>query len=419
MIQDMATLFPGSRHEKRQDVSSAHGLLEQGGFIRAVGSGVYTLLPLGWLVHKRITDLVYDRMATTGVQNIQMPLLHPVELWAKTGRLDHGLASKTIFTTEDPRAGKRYILSPTAEEVVTALVAAEIQSWRDLPLSLHQIATKFRAEIRPHSGLLRCREFVMSDAYSFDKDENGMHDSVAMFGAMYNELFRHVGVAPIIPVQANNGDIGGKGSTELMLACDVGEDTLLVCESCGFGSNVEAVEDPESVECPVCKTQSLMRRKGMELGHVFSLQTTYSDTMNAGYTDADGQKRRIWMGCYGLGTTRLMQAIAEVNRDNKGLMWPTTVAPYDVHVIATKPDDPCQVEVMSRLTTALDNAGLSALLDCRSVSTGVKFKDADLIGCPWRVTIGRDAATGAVEVSSRSGETPVIVKPDEVPSMIR
>ena len=541
----------------------AYTFLLKAGFIKQVAPGLYILLPLGFRVWRKIRAIVWDLMEDHDVQNLQLPILQPKELWEQTGRWEKYVTSKTIFQTTERHTDARFGLAPTAEEVITWLAKETITSYRDLPVVWHQVGWKFRDEIRPRHGLLRCREFDMSDAYSFDRDEVGMHQSFDLFRSIYTKIFDRVGLTNCINVQADSGTIGGQGSSEFMAVSEEGgEDVLITCDCCNYGANVEkatsivltpthhdeptvpmhfehtpntrTVEDlvklfptldstrmvktiiftvdgelgPDkayevavcirgdleinpvklvnvlgaqslvpadpsvvrevtgadvgfagpigldkvrqilfdcSIEgltnflcggnkteyhvldvvtgrdfpapsryydlhlaiaghlCPECKKGVLRESRGIEVGHIFMLQTNYAKKMGATFQGEDGQSYPIWMGCYGIGTTRLMQAIVEQNRDKDGIIWPESVAPFIIEIVPIKyADSLVHQQMTDTIYERLKQKGVSVLLDDRSsLQGGAKFKDADLIGCPWRITVGRRATDGIIELRNR------------------
>ncbi len=567
--------FPQTRRESGgEKATPGYALLERAGFVRSTGAaGIFTLLPAGWRVHRKICDAIFDEMEAAGVQNLQLPILQQQELWQRTKRWDSYVQNRVMFRTREEHRGTQFGLAPTAEEMVTALVAGDVKSWRELPLRLHQIGPKFRDELRPRLGLLRCREFVMSDAYSFDRDEAGMKASFDLFREIYTRIFERLGLEDVIAVQADSGPIGGSGSAEFMVVNDVGEDSLLSCPRCGYGANAEkadsiygrhvvetdalpfkieptpdiktvedlqrkfpkiraehmvktlifsvktpienyltavcirgdlgvnevklgnllegavtpasaeeieratgapvgfagpielrgihrlyfdeSVEDMKNFLCGVnradvhalnvnfdrdvampeefvdlhlakgghgCPTDgcagTLEQRRGIEIGHIFMLQQGYAKALGASYATDDGSELTMWMGCYGIGTTRLMQAIAERAHDDDGLIWPAAVSPYDVHVVLTQPDSPDHLQLLSEVGTVLAGLRLTAIVDDRAASAGVKFKDADLLGCPMRLTIGRKAATGEVEAKRRDEGSSREISPQQLPEVL-
>ena len=244
---------------------SSQALLEKAGLIRAIAPGIYALLPLGFEVHQRICAIVYEEMATAGVHNCQLPILQPSELWKQSGRWQRYTDSGVMYRTTDNHTGHVYGLAPTAEEVVTMLAAMEVASFRQLPLHLHQIGWKFRNELRPRMGLLRCREFSMSDAYSFDVDEAGMRESFDMYRRIYERIFRRVGLCRCIAVQADSGAIGGQGSAEFMALSVEGDDVLLTCGNCDNGANAERADSciAEHVFSPDLKSMHIEDTPGV------------------------------------------------------------------------------------------------------------------------------------------------------------
>ncbi|HWM54589.1 MAG TPA: proline--tRNA ligase [Solirubrobacterales bacterium] len=570
--------FPQTRHASpngtEQGVTSGYSLMERAGYVRPAGAaGVHSLLSLGWKAHRRICDAIYSAMEDAGVLNVQLPILQTRELWERTDRWSGYLSSKTMFVTTEHHSGVEFGLAPTAEEIVTAHVGAELRSWRELPLRLHQIGPKFRDELRPRQGLLRAREFQMSDAYSYDASEEEMRATFDLFREIYASIFERLGLENVLAVQADSGAIGGSGSAEYMVTSEAGEDTLLVCERCDYGANaemadsridlattdpaepaplrieptpgiatVEALErrfpevpaarmlktviyadrsadpdenllaicirgdlavnevklasalgatlepaSPAEIEqatgarvgyagpidlkgvarvlfdrsvkgmrnflcgvntsdthaldanfgrdiplpsryvdvhlaqegqgCPECGAP-LVERKGIEVGHVFQLQREYTEKLKVTYTTPDGREEVPWMGCYGIGTTRLLQAIAEVTHDERGLCWPIAVTPYDVSVVSVGQQDATSAAVTRAAAQSLREAGLNVFVDDQPAGAGAKLKDADLVGFPARVVVGRRASEGIVEARGRKEQQEVEVEVGEVATAI-
>ncbi|MEK7352986.1 MAG: proline--tRNA ligase, partial [Chloroflexota bacterium] len=506
--------------------------------------GVYSYLPLAWRALNKIENIIRDEMDKAGGQELMMPVLQPLELWQQTGR--HGVLGQTLFTLTD-RRDRPLALGPTHEEVITELVKYNVQSYRDLPLLLYQIQTKFRDEPRPRSGLIRAREFVMKDLYSFDADAEGLDRSFEKMRQAYENICQRCGL-PWVLVEADSGAIGGKESYEFMLITETGEDEIIRCPSCGYAANnekavsvkgeagggnpvpIEEVSTPgkatieevadflkiaynrtlkavfyivdgkfvfvvirgdlevnevklknalhctelrmateaEVIEaglvpgaaspvgiksitvladdsvttgtnfvagankpathiknvnyprdfkadiitdiakaragesCPKCGGK-LDSNRSLELGHIFKLGTFYSEKMGARFIDRDGQSKPIIMGCYGIGPSRLLAAIIEQNHDDKGIIWPASVAPYQIHLCPLYREGSKVSEVTEKLYAELTAAGLEVLLDDREESPGVKFNDADLLGIPVRVTISpRSLEKNSIEVKLRS-----------------
>lgn len=540
-------LFAPTLREVSADVEmTSHRLLLRAGFIRQLAAGMYSFLPLGWRVLNKVSDIIRDEMNRAGGQELLLPALHPQELWAESGR--EATMHDVLLSTKD-RRGTEYYLGPTHEEVITDLVRNNVHSYRQLPLNLYQIQTKFRDEPRPRGGLVRGREFIMKDAYSFDRNEEGLDATYLQMYGTYVTIFQRMGL-DIVPVDASGGAIGGKETKEFMLLTDAGEDSILLCPGCGYAANqeiadfrlvvaepgeaakpkavidtpdahtVEQVSDylkttpdrlvktlifmadgkpvaalvrgdrelnegrfrvaigaarlematPEQIlaatggpvgfsgpvgltiplygdeelrgmvnfitganaadqhlinvnwsdvaapmtwtrlrfavsgdVCAQCGEPFAVRR-GMELGHIFKLRYAISEPLKATFADEDGQEKLMIMGCYGIGVSRIIAAVAETSNDADGLIWPMSIAPYQVHLIVANAAEPVQAGVANDLYDSLQRAGVEVLFDDRSERAGVKFKDADLIGVPLRIVVGKLAPEGKVEVRDRKSK---------------
>lgn len=536
------------REDPADSETASHALLVRAAMIDQLASGLYTMLPLGLRAQRKVESVIRDEMDSTGALEVQMPVLQPAEIWQQSGR-DVAFA-EVLFRLSDKR-DRPHVLGPTHEEVVTRLVAQRARSHRDLPVTLYQMHTKHRDELRPRAGLLRVREFVMKDAYSFDATEEGLDTSYDAMYRAYERLFARCGL-DVVPVQADSGAIGGKESVEFVMPSEAGEDTIVRCAGCGYAANTEravfsrgpALDEAalpiEDVSTPGIKTIEALARyleieerrttkavfytairaespelifvvirgdipvnevklknylrcdalrlstdqevqaaglvagsaspvglgsirtiadlsvplmpntvaggnrpdvhlknvnfgrdfhtdevldiggaragdacdrcggrletmRGIELGHVFKLGTRYSDAFGAAYLDAEGHERPIWMGCYGIGVGRTLAAVVEAHHDERGIVWPPAIAPYDVHVVALNLDNVDVSAAAERVYAGLTARGVTVLFDDRLESAGVKFNDADLIGLPLRVTVGpRGLRDGVVELRSRS-----------------
>ncbi|MFH1078918.1 MAG: proline--tRNA ligase [Pseudomonadota bacterium] len=532
----------------------SHQLMLRAGLIRKLTSGIYSYLPLGYRVIRKFEQIVRDEMNRAGAQEIFMPTVQPAELWQESGRWTH--YGKELLRFLD-RHNRECCLGPTHEEVVTDLVRNEVKSYRQLPVNLYQIQTKFRDEIRPRFGVMRCREFGMKDAYSFDMDEGGAEISYRKMFDAYNRIFTRCGLR-FRPVEADTGSIGGSFSHEFLVTADSGEDAMVYCASCDYAANLEKAEVPrpdaktvdekeflpleevhtpdvrtieevcaflnvtpqdvvktlifsadgkavailirgdeevneikvknylvcdelelamddmirevtnsprgfagaigvtcriladysmvnmknmvmgankenyhvknvnigrdfkvndfvdlravrEGDVCPRCRSAMHFAR-GIEVGHVFKLGTKYSKAMGAGYLDRNGQEQIIVMGCYGIGIGRTVAACIEQNYDDRGIIWPMALAPYQVIVTPVNVKDGALLRTAEDLYLKLAATGVDVLLDDRDERAGVKFMDADLIGIPLRVTIGpKKLVEGKVEVRlRRSGEVRIL-----------
>ena len=551
---------------------SSHQLLLRGGYIRRVGSGIYAYLPLMWRVLQRISSIIREEMNRAGAQETLLPQLHPAELWQKSGRWQGYTAGEGIMFHLEDRQGRELGLGPTHEEVITGLAGELLRSYKQLPVNLYQIQTKFRDEIRPRFGLMRGREFIMKDAYSFHANEADLKACFDSMDTAYKRIFERCGLN-VVPVDADSGAIGGAASQEFMVTAEAGEDLILISEDGLYSANQEkAVSNPTSAEplsalaetsistpgqttiSDLCSTQGwhpsqvvkvllmlakfddgseqpllvslrgdqdlnvvkltnnlakltnqqvldchtvtpqelqhqqltsiplgfigpdlddsylkqasswsnrflrlsdntaadltsficganqrdqhrigvswtsltseqtvldlrnaragetcihnpdvrLIEKRGIEVGHIFQLGRKYSQAMESRYTNESGTTEPFWMGCYGIGVSRLAQAAVEQHHDEAGICWPTAIAPFTAIVVVANIQDDTQSQLGETLYSQLLEAGVDALFDDRKERAGVKFKDADLIGIPWRLVVGRDAADGQVELFCRA-----------------
>ena len=535
MIRRASQLFLPTLREAPADAEAiSHKLLVRGAFIRQVSAGVWTFLPLGWRVHEKVVGIIREEMDAIGAQELFMPVLTPAELWKATGRYD----IPEVFKLRD-RNDREFVLPMTHEETVT-FHAREIQSYRDLPQMLYHFQTKERDEPRPRAGLIRVREFIMKDSYSFDRDAEGLDKSFQLHKGAYDRIFERCGLE-VYPVQAESGMMGGSASMDYLAPAAAGENTLVTCERGDYAADLEiargiprapefpaALDAPEDVEtpgattiedlakmlgiddaatskampvvadgrvvlalvrgddrlddmkmvealgeavrpatedeiretfgadpgsigpvgvavevvadealregqfvaganrtghhlrgvqagrdfeprfanirevregdtCPKCGGK-LHLQTAIEVGHIFKLETRYTEPLEATFLDEDGKEKLLVMGSYGIGPARTMAAIVEQHHDENGIQWPRSVAPYDVHVVAL----PGLEEQAAEVAAKLDAAGDAVLLDDRDQRAGEKFADADLIGLPVRVTVGKKTLEdGAVDIRSR------------------
>ncbi|MEK6683504.1 MAG: proline--tRNA ligase, partial [Nitrospirota bacterium] len=313
-------LIPTLREEPGEAEVVSHRLMIRAGMIRKVAAGIYTYLPLGLRVIRKVENIVREEMNRAGAQELLMPMVQPSELWNETGRW--GEYGKELLRFKD-RGEREFCLGPTHEEVVTDLVRAEVKSYRQLPQILYQIQTKFRDEIRPRFGLMRGREFLMKDAYSFDRDEEGAKTSYDTMCRAYHRIFERCGLT-FKPVEAESGVIGGIFSQEFMVLAETGEDSLVACHACDYAANVEKANGDS---CPRGHGP-LSTHRGIEVGHIFMLGTKYSRAMKAVFLDNNGKEAHPVMGCYGIGISRTAAAAIEQNHDAKGILWPLPLAPY-------------------------------------------------------------------------------------------
>lgn len=565
--------IPTLKEVPKDATTPSHIFLLRAGFVRMVGAGIYEMLPLGFRVLSKIANIVRDEMNASGAQEVLMPALLPREFFEETGRYE--LYGDVLLRLKD-RKGGEYHLGPTHEEIITDMVRRDVKSYRQLPQNLYQVQMKFRDEARPRAGLLRCREFMMKDAYSFDTTEENAFKSYGVMRETYHRIFKRLGLQYRI-VEADSGAIGGKTSAEFQVLAQTGEDAIVACTACEYAANVEvattpvpakstaAVDAMEKIETPGKKTieavatflnvptnqtvkalffrvikdagvsyalafvrgdheahevkminalgarelvmgtwdeakalgltlgfvgpqglpshkdlevivdrfldsgegyvaganevgfhtknvlfgrdfgpgssgesvgrvvdirtvndgdacpscgAGLKTYRGIEGGHIFVLGTHYSAKMNCTFLDESQQEKPIVMGCYGIGVSRLVAAAIEQNHDANGILWPMSIAPYQV-VVVPAGKEPELVEQAEQFYAALSKEGVEVLLDDRDERPGVKFKDADLIGIPLRVVVGKKGlAEGKVEFKARNEKDAVLVPVDELVSLV-
>lgn len=551
-------LIPTLKEIPAEAEAASHILLFRAGMVRKLASGIYDYLPLGLRVLRKVENIVREEMNRAGAQEVLLPAVQPAELWQESGRWQ--VYGKELLRFQD-RHGRDYCFGPTHEEVITDLVRREVRSYRQLPLNLYQIQVKFRDEIRPRFGLIRGREFIMKDAYSFDVDEAGAERTYAAMYEAYSRIFRRCGLT-FKAVEADTGPIGGSFSHEFMVLADTGEDFLASCTSCDYAANLEKAEvkppegnpgpppagapllvatpgvrtveevaaflkieprdivktliyetdqgpvavlirgdhevnevkvrnllgvtelllaGPDQVKkltgaevgfagplgltipiyadqavavlpamvtganqdghhltgvhplrdlhftavadlrqvmeqdpCPRCGAKLTML-KGIEVGHVFKLGFKYSQALNAKFLDAEGEEQYMFMGCYGIGVSRIMAAAIEQGHDADGIIWPMPLAPFQVGLVPINMNDQATRETAHRLHDELEAAGIEVLLDDRDERPGVKFKDMDLLGLPLRVVVGpKTLAKGQAEVRQRRSQNVSLVDLDRL-----
>ena len=392
-------LFPKTRKESPKEAESAnHQLLVRAGFIDQLMAGSWTLLPLGWKVVTKINQIIREEMNAVGGQEMLMPLLHPRKIWDQTGRWDK--AKEVMYQFKDTK-GKEFALSFTHEEVVMDLLRKNINSHKDLPLSLYHFSTKFRNEPRPRSGILRGREFMMKDLYSAHTTEEDMWAYYEKVKEAYLKAFKRIGLD--VKVTDAPGGVFTEGNThEFQVLAKGGEDTIYYCDKCNWGANKELLGDKVGKKCPKCKKGKIIESKAIEVGNIFPLGTWYAERMKVYYTDEDGKKKPVWFASYGIGCTRVMGALVEVSQDDKGIIWYSQIAPYDVHSI-----DINEKEKGKKIYEQLRKEKIDVLWDDRDITAGGKFADVDLIGIPYRIVVStktgdkiewKDRASGKIEI---------------------
>ena len=404
-------LIPTLKEEPADAQVISHKLMMRAGMIRKVAAGIYNYLPLGLRVIQKVSNIVREEMNRVGAQEILMPMVQPAELWKESGRWDDYDAIMLRF--KDAK-GADFCLGPTHEEVVTALVRDQVKTYRQLPISLYQIQGKFRDEIRPRFGLMRGREFLMKDAYSFDVDQKeALNTYDRMYGA-YKRIFERFGLK-FRPVAADTGSIGGNRSHEFQVLAETGEDQIAACSKCDYAANVEFLDlhtETKREKCPKCGAPFEMYR-GIEVGHVFYLGTKYSQAMGAQFLDENGKEQPMEMGCYGIGISRTAAAAIEQNHDEKGICWPMPIAPFHVALIRLGKEEEV-IRAADKLYESLLSQGVEVLYDDRDERPGVKFAEHDLIGCPLRITIGsKSLKEGVLEIKFRKETESQKVKVEE------
>ncbi len=394
-----------TRAVSADEVSVNARLLTQAGFVKKEMAGVYSYLPLGWRVLKNIEDIVRQEMDAIGGQEVFMPSLHPKANWEATGRWN---ALDVLFKVSS-KHGYEYALGPTHEEMVTPLGQSVISSYKDLPLAVYQIQTKFRDEARAKSGLLRGREFRMKDLYSFhasDEDLANYYQNIAI--PAYQKIFARLGLKALL-TEASGGTFS-KFSHEFQVEIPNGEDAIFVCTRCSLAKNKEIFE-PGSA-CTNCGVTTWREATASEVGNIFKLGTKYSDAFDFNFTDQQGKVKKVIMGCYGLGTSRLMGVLVEQCNDAAGIIWPEAVAPFQAHLVRLG-DEAAQVAQADELYAVLTKYGVTVLYDDRDESAGTKFKDADLIGLPWRLVVS-SKTKGQVELKRRAEPSSKLVTAPEL-----
>ena len=385
------------RRVSQETEAASHRFLIRGGFIDQLAAGIYSFLPLGWQVHRKIENIIRQEMDVIDGQEVFLPTLQPKSLWQKTGRWDN--MDPPLFKLKDQHK-RDYALGSTHEEVITDLVRSRVNSYRDLPFYLYQIQNKFRNEIRATGGLLRVREFIMKDLYSFHVDQKDLAAYFKKVMAAYKKIFSRCGLKTVV-CQASGGAIGGSETYEFHVLSPVGEDKIFCCSKCDWGANVELVKNKK--KCPECGAE-LKTSSAIEAGHVFALGTKYSKAMGVEFVDRDGQQKPVWMGCYGIGLGRLMAAIVEVHHDDKGIFWPKSVTPFQAHLVAVGAGS-AMAKFADKVYSELLKAGAEILYDDREgVSVGVKFADADLIGIPVRLVVSEKTLHPPAGGSGQAGD---------------
>ena len=387
-------------------------LLMRGGFISKQMAGVFTLLPLGLKVVNKINKIIREELNSIGCQEVSMPAFQSKELWEKTDRWN---TDNNIMYQMKDNSGKDIGLGYTHEEVITEIATKYIHSYKDLPQAIYQIQTKFRDEPRAKSGILRGREFLMKDLYSFHIDENDRDKYYDKVKQAYENIFKRLGVKAIVTF-ASGGSFS-KYSHEFQIISESGEDTIWLCEKCQQAVNNEII-DEYGKNCHECKSK-LVENKSIEVGNIFKLGTRFSKALGLYFADAKGNKNPVEMASYGIGPTRAMGSIVEVSHDDKGIIWGETVAPYDIHIINFK-NQRSKIKDSNQILKILEDNYLDILIDDREeVSFGEKLKDADLIGIPYQIILGEKSKEGEVELKERKNGESNMIEIDKIISRLK
>ena len=387
----------------------SHQLMLRAGMIRKVSSGIYTWLPLGLKVLRKIENIVREEMDLSGAQEVLMPMVQPRELWEETNRWEK--MGPELLRIKD-RHDRDFCLGPTHEEVITDLIRNNVKSYKELPLNIYQIQTKFRDEIRPRYGIMRGREFLMKDSYSFNINEESLQETYIEMRNTYKKILERIGLEYKI-VKADSGAIGGDISEEFHVLAENGEDTIAVSDASEFAINAElllgAGDDASSLEGqPFPGGDGVIEiKKGIEVGHIFQLGKVYTEAMKVSVSNQEGRAVDLFMGCYGIGVSRLVAAAIEQNHDEKGIIWPEAITPFEINIVAigyTK--EPKIADAANDLYKKLLSMGYEVILDDRKDGYGTKMKDAELIGIPVSLIIGNKFIdTGEVELKHRNGQS--------------
>jgi len=408
-------LFTKTTKEAPKDEVSVNAqLLIKAGFIDKLMSGVYNYLPLGYLVLSKIENIIREEMQKLGSQELLMPALLPKEPWLKTDRWKY----EEMFKLKN-RVEKEFSLGWTHEEIITPLVQKFVRSYKDLPIFVYQIQTKFRDELRAKSGLLRGVEFAMKDLYSFHQDQADLDKFYEKATRSYFKILQKCGLDKQTFLTFASGGAFSKYSHEFQTATPYGEDEIYLCKKCKLAVNKEIIEKEKNL-CPKCKSKDLKITKAIEVGNIFKLGDRFSKAFDFFYTDKQGQPKPVQMGCYGIGPSRLMGAIVEVYHDERGIIWPKAVSPFDVHLVQIE-NNPKIEKASEDIYTLLQKSDFGVLYDDRQDKTaGEKFADADLIGIPIRIVVSeRTLKENSVEIKERDDKNSKLIKIKALPNLFK
>lgn len=405
-------LFTKTQRSFPQDEESLNAqLLIRAGYIHKEMAGVYSFLPLGLRVLNNIMGIIREEMNALGGQEVLLTSLQSPEVWQKSGRWDDKVVDVWFKTKLKNKA--ELGLANTHEEVLAFLMTHHIASWRDLPQAVYQFQTKFRNELRSRSGLLRTREFLMKDMYSFSRNQQEHDEFYERAKASYHRIFERLGIGRQTLLAFASGGSFSKYSHEFQTLCEAGEDTIFVCMNCTVAVNREIIEEQSA--CPQCQNKDLVEKRATEVGNIFPLGTKYADAFGLRFANEQGEKQSVVMGSYGIGPARVMATIVELSHDEQGLNWPRSVAPFPVHLIAL----PGGEKEAEKLYGELKERGREALYDDRDASAGEKLTDADLLGLPLRVVASsKSLEQGGFAVKRREEDKETILERSKVDSYL-
>ncbi len=376
---------------------TSHQLMLRAGLIKKLASGLFSWMPIGLKVLRKIEHIVREEMDRSGAYEVSMPAIQPADLWQETGRWE---AYGNLLLKMEDRQGRLFCFGPTHEEVITDIVRNELKTYRQMPVNFYQIQTKFRDEIRPRFGVMRAREFLMKDAYSFHLDQPSLDLEYENMGATYNTIFTRLGL-DFRKVRADSGEIGGSVSHEYHVLADSGEDEIGYCDEEDYAANVEMIEGNTAPN-----GGKLSFTRGIEVGHIFQLGDKYSKSMNCTVLNDKGDSIYPLMGCYGIGISRIMASSIEQNHDESGIIWPEPLAPFQIIIVAlNKNTEDTTLTKSRKIYHQLMESGYEVLLDDRNERAGVKFADADLLGIPKRLIVSeRGLDNQTIELNFRDGK---------------
>ena len=388
----------------------SHQLLVRAGMIRLLGSGLYTIMPLGLRVLKKIEMIIRDELNKADCIELLMPAIQPADLWKESERWEE--FGPQMLKIKD-RHEKEFCFGPTHEEVITDIIRKEINSYKQLPINFYQIQMKFRDEIRPRFGVMRAREFLMKDSYSFHTNFDCLKETYQKMFKAYENIFNRIGLK-FRAVSADNGAIGGDASHEFHVLAESGEDVLVYDEHSDYAANIELAKDNPNID-------KFKKCRGIEVGHIFQLGTKYSKKMSANFIAEDGTSQPVIMGCYGIGVSRIIAATIEQSHDENGIIFPSSIAPFEVIITPIGYDKNEKVRSYAdKLYDDLIKQGFDVLLDDRGLRPGVMFSEADLIGIPHRVTVGdKTISENKYEYKKRSEQDSTIINRDVLLDKLR